>query len=127
MTTAGKKLGIWMDNAHAHVTEYILDPMTTTIITSKSTHEEKAHSANKSEQLAHNKEQQHQSAYYKELSSIIKEYDSVVLFGPTTAKTELHNLLKADPLFGKVTIKVKEEDRMTENQEHAFIRNYFTA
>ena len=44
----------------------------------------------------HNKEQQQQTAYFKQLADVIKNYDAVVLFGPTDAKAQLYNILKAD-------------------------------
>ena len=48
-----------------------------------------------------------------------------MLFGPTDAKTELFNLLKADHHFDKINIETKHADKMTENQQHAFVREYF--
>ncbi len=73
----------------------------------------------------HNKEQQLQNGYYLQLGQIIRNYKSVVLFGPTEAKTELFNLLRADHRFGGVKIEVQPADKMTENQQHAFVKAYF--
>jgi len=50
----------------------------------------------------------------------------VLLFGPTTAKNELANLLKDDHLFEKIKVEVRQADRMTENQEHAFVKDHFS-
>ena len=74
----------------------------------------------------HNKEQHEQADYYKKLSEVIKNYDDVILFGPTEAKTELYNVLRADHLFEKIKIKTQQTDKLTENQQHAFVRNYFS-
>jgi len=120
-----KKLGIWMDHTSAHVTEFTTDPIETKIIESAFTHEEKTNSLDNSEHVMHNKEQHQQSAYYKKLGDTIKDYDEVILFGPTDAKTELFNLLKADHHFDKIKIGVKQTDKMTENQQHAFVKDYF--
>ena len=73
----------------------------------------------------HNKEQQKQRLYYKELGEIIKKYDEVLLFGPTDAKAELFNILKEDHHFDTIHIGVEDADKMTENQQHAFVRGYF--
>ena len=121
-----KNLGIWMDHAKAHVMEFTTDPIETTIITSGSTHEGKEQSLGKSENLMHNKEQHQQSEYYKKLIDTIRNYDEVVLFGPTNAKAELLNVLRADHNFEKIKIEVKQTDKMTENQEHAFVREHFS-
>ena len=74
----------------------------------------------------HNKEQHEQSEYYKEIATVIRNYDDVILFGPTDAKVELVNILKADHHFVNIKIEVKETDKMTENQEHAFVSEYFS-
>jgi len=126
MTTA-KRLGIFMDHAKAHLMEFRSYPMETKIIESKFTHEEKENSIVKSEILMHNKEQHQQSEYYKKLAAAILNYEEVVLFGPTDAKVELLNLLRADHLFSKIKIELKQTDKMNENQQHTFIREYFAS
>ncbi len=123
--TTKRNLGIWMDHATAHVMEFT-DSIKTIVIHSKFTHEEKEKSLHKGENLMHNKEQGQQSDFYKKLAETIRDYDEVVLFGPTDAKLELLNLLKADHTFAKIEIVVKSSEKMTENQEHAFVRNYFS-
>jgi hypothetical protein len=47
------------------------------------------------------------------------------LFGPTNAKTELINKLKEDHHFDEVKIEVKSADKMTENQQQAFVLEHF--
>jgi stalled ribosome rescue protein Dom34 len=121
-----KKLGIWLDHSHAHLTEYTVETMKTTRINSSFTQDQKSDSLNKSENVMHNKEQHLQSDYYKKIGEEIKNYDRVILFGPTNAKAELINKLKEDHNFSKIRIEVKQMDKMTENQEHAFVREYFS-
>jgi hypothetical protein len=48
------------------------------------------------------------------------------LFGPTTAKQELFNLLSKDHNFMKTNIEVKDTDKMTPKQQEAFVREYFS-
>lgn len=123
---AKKNIGIWMDHSVAHVMELMSDKIITNSIESEFTHEKKEYSLqNKGEYLMHNKEQHQQANYYKKIGDVIKEYNEVVLFGPTTAKNELLNLLKEDHHFENVKIDVMQTDKMTENQQHAFVRNYF--
>ncbi|MES2836174.1 MAG: hypothetical protein V4667_01510 [Bacteroidota bacterium] len=123
--TVSKSIGIWMDHSTAHLMEFTTS-MKTEIITSKFTHEEKEQSLNKSENLMHNKEQHQQSEYYKKLGEVIKNYTEVVLFGPTDAKVELFNLLREDNHFSKIKIEVKQTDKLTENQQYAFVREHFS-
>src|SRR5476649_2338569 len=121
-----KYLGIWMDHQHAHLIEFTADPITTITIDSPFSHQEKEQTLERSENLMHNKEQHEQSAYYKELGEVIRNYSEVVLFGPTDAKVELYNTLKDDHLFAKIKFEVIQADKMTENQQHAFVRKHFS-
>ena len=120
------KAGIWMDHSNAHIMEFTADPIQTNTITSKFTHEEKEDSLGRSEHVMHNKEQHQQAAYYKQLGEKIKNYTDVILFGPTNAKDELFNILKEDHRFANIKINVQQADKMTENQQHAFVRKYFS-
>jgi stalled ribosome rescue protein Dom34 len=124
--TKAKNLGIWMDHANAHLMEFTSIPITTSIISSKFTHEEKELSLRKSENGMHNKEQHEQSGYYKKLSEAIRNYEDVILFGPTDAKSELLNLLKADHHFENIKVEIEQTDKMTQNQQHAFVKDYFS-
>ena len=120
-----RKLGVWMDHANAHLIEYTGEPAESKNLMSKFTHEEKEHSLGESEKLMHNKERHEESEYYKKISDVIRDYDDVLLFGPTEAKNELFNLLKADHHFAKIKIIVKTAEKMNDHQQHAFIKNYF--
>jgi len=55
----------------------------------------------------------------------MKDYDEVLLFGPTNAKNELVNILKVDHHFDEIKIEVKPADKMTENQQLAFVKEHF--
>lgn len=121
-----KHLGIWMDHSIAHLMDASTDTIVSSTIKSEFTHEEKERTLTKGEHMMHNTEQQGQHAFYKKLGDAIRNYDQVVLFGPTKAKEELTNLLKADHNFVKIIIEVKPADKMTENQQHAFVKEYFT-
>ncbi|HWY10114.1 MAG TPA: hypothetical protein VN026_02255 [Bacteroidia bacterium] len=125
--TTKKQIGIWMDHSAAHLMELTNDVITTNIIESEFTHKVKEDSLNKSENLMHNKEQHLQHSYYKKIGEAIKDHQQVVLFGPTDAKTELFNLLKEDHHFENIEIDVEDTDKMTENQQHAFVKAHFQA
>jgi hypothetical protein len=102
-----------MDHSNAHLMEFTTEPLTTMIISSRFTRREK---------------QQHEpAAYYKKIGEAIINYQDVLLFGPTSAKTELYNMLKADHHFEKIRIETKEADKMTQNEQHAFVREHFSS
>jgi len=123
---ATKRMGIWMDHSNAHLIEFTSDLIETKLIESEFTHLVKEDSLGKSEHLMHNKEQHKHAEYYKKLGEEIRKYDEVILFGPTDAKVELYNLLQKDHLFASKRIFVQQTDKMTQKQEHAFVRDYFS-
>lgn len=124
--TVTKNLGVWMDHSRANIISFA-DGTASTVkaIEAGFSHEVKQESLSKGEHLMHNKEQQMQAAYYKEVAAEILKYGDVLLFGPTNAKHELHNLLLADPAYAGISIAVKGADKMNENQQHAFVREHF--
>jgi len=121
-----KKAGIWIDHSNAHIMEVSGGAIETKIISSKFTLKEKEISLDKGESQMHSKEQHWQSEYYKKLGEAIRNYDDVILFGPTDAKAELYNKLKDDHLFAKIKIAVKHTDKMSEHQQHTFVKEYFS-
>ena len=119
-------LGIWMDHANAHIIPFTTDPIETKIIGSDLDQENNESDLPKSEKNMHHKEQEKQWAYYRKLGNVIEHYTDVLLFGPTDAKKELYNILKANQTFHNTKIEMKQTDKMSENQEHAFVKDYFS-
>jgi hypothetical protein len=120
-----KQVGIWMDHASAHLMVLTNGKMETKIIESKFTHEEKKDTLYKGEKAMHHKEEHEELAYYKAIGAEVRQYEEVLVFSPTNAKTELLNLIKADHLFDKIDIETRQADKMTENQQHVFVNEYF--
>ena len=121
-----KSLGIWMDHSNAYLMELAIGTMISKTVESQpklQVKEEDLYYKDESHML--NKEQKRLSAYYRKLSDVILNYEEVILFGPTEAKNELLNLLKDNHLFDKIKIDVKSADKMTENQQHTFVKAYF--
>ncbi|WP_400261503.1 hypothetical protein ACFX5U_16665 [Sphingobacterium sp. SG20118] len=123
--TKKTKIGIWMDHSVANLMEYTGNPIVTKIIECNFTHQDKEETLKRSESTMHNKEQGELSDYYKEIAEIIKQYDEVLIFGPTEAKNELYNTLKGDHQYSDIKIEIRAADKMTDNQQHAFVREYF--
>jgi len=119
-----KQIGIWMDHSVANLIDTSLNTNKHNI-TSKFTDEVKEEALEKSESLMHNKRQQMNEAFYKEISEEILKYDAVLLFGPTDAKTELRNYLNKDQHFKNIKIDVASADKMTDNEKDAFVKKHF--
>ena len=123
--TTEKRLGIWMDHSTAHLMEFLPEYIASANIDSKFTHTEKGKTLQKSENAMHNKENHQQAEYYKKLGEVVVKYEDVLLFGPTDAKTELFNILKADHRFEGIKIEVQQTDKLWEKEQHAFVKAYF--
>jgi hypothetical protein len=120
-----KKLGIWMDHEHAYLIEFSVENKEVQAIPHKFTHGSSEKRVTHGEVHLHHKQERHLSEYFKQLADVVREYDDVLLFGPTSAKTELFHSLNENKLYGHVKIRVQDADKMTENQRTAFVRNFF--
>ena len=121
-----KQLGIWMDHSIAHLIEVENDQMATDTITAK-VGEQDEPLDKRDETLIQNKDQNELSGFFNRISEEIINYDEVLLFGPTNAKTELHNQLKEDHHFDDIKIEVKAADKMTKNQLQSFVDEHFSS
>lgn len=119
------QLGIYMDHSTAIFLELKDDAIIHLTESSDFSHENKEFTLSKSEQLMHNKENQKQAQFYKKISDTIRNFQEILLFGPTEAKNELFNLLKNDHLFDAIKIEVKTSDKMDEGQMEIFVQEYF--
>jgi stalled ribosome rescue protein Dom34 len=118
-----KNLGIWMDHSTANLIDLTSNKHSQ--ILSEFTFDTKEEALSRSENVMHNKRQQMQEAYYKNIADAILKFDHVLLFGPTNAKTELHNYVNTNLRFKDIKIEVKSADKMTDNQQEAFVKKYF--
>ena len=121
-----KRLGIWMDHSIAHLMEFTNKHFEIKTIESKLHDDVKEETLSKSESLRHNKKKRLLLDYYKKLSEAIKDYEQVILFGPTTAKIEFFDIISEDIRFLKIKFEIKNTDKMTQNQQHAFVKEYFS-
>jgi len=120
-----KQLGIWMDHSIANIIELKNDTVVTNTLELTPAFPEQIENLGLDESLMNNKEQNQLSDFFHNLSKVIKEYNEVLLFGPTSAKTELFNMLKEDIHFDEIKIDVLPADNMTDNQQEAFVKKFF--
>lgn len=119
------QLGIYMDHSKAIFLELKDDAILHNSISSDFTKEDKEIALSKSEKLMHNKELHELTHFYKKISDTIRDFQEVLLFGPTEAKNELYNLLKKNHLFDKIKIGVKATDKMEQSEMDVLVLEYF--
>ena len=66
----------------------------------------------------------HLDRYYDGIVSIIRDADSILIFGPGEAKVELENRLKHEELGGRI-VGIETVDKMTDHQIIAKVRGHF--
>ena len=120
-----KKIAVYMDHFSASVIEYIDTAKEIKTITSEFNPEEREKILQKGESPLHHAENHLQLKYYKEITDAVAEYPQIILFGPTTAKTELQAILSHDNRFGGNEITIKITENLTHNEQLDFINNYF--
>jgi len=121
-----KKLGIYIDYTKAFLMEF----ENKKIVSRNIEFEEKGNGVDIPENKqaisgSGNQEQHLQSGYYLEISDIIRNYDQVVLFGPSNFKNELFKLLEFDHDFDNIKIQNVNTDKMTDLQYHSFVTEYY--
>lgn len=63
--------------------------------------------------------------FYRKVFEMIRDFDKVSLFGPTSAKKEMMRLLNASQV-SKINLEESEDDEeITESQKIDFINRYF--
>ena len=122
---ATRKVGIWLDHTTARVIEYNTEELKATTIKSDLQGLDNQNSLQHSESLLHHKENQYLKAFYKAIIAIVENYDEILLFGPTTAKTELFNLIREEHKYDHLKIETKSAVKMSPPEEHAFVVNHF--
>ena len=63
--------------------------------------------------------------YLRNIISVIKTADEIVLFGPAEMKIDLEKIILKDNNLKAKLVAVKPADSMTENQMVAWVRDYF--
>ncbi len=120
-----KKIAVYMDHFTANIIEYINSAEAIKTIKSEFNRSEKKEILQKGESQIHNKEQNLQLEFYSKLREELLNYESVLLFGATNAKTELLNILQADAKFLNVEFILKNTDKLTDNEQIAFVNDCF--
>lgn len=121
-----KQLGIWMDHSVAHLMELKNNIIVSETIEAETIIFQEDIEINwKDETSIQNKEQYNLSHYFKKLINVIKDYDEVLLFGPTEAKNELFNLIDNIHHMDMIKFAIKTTDKMPEDLRQTFVREYF--
>jgi len=79
----------------------------------------------KAEDIRERKYENYLGRYYDEVISRIRGAESILIFGPDAAKSELQQHVKGKELRSRI-VRLETTDKMTERQIAAKARQYFT-
>ncbi|WP_246085272.1 hypothetical protein [Paucihalobacter ruber] len=72
------------------------------------------------------REKQQEKRFFKSITDVIDDSDSIVIFGPAEMGEKLYSeISESNPTLYKKISEVAPADSMTDNQVKAWIRNYF--
>ena len=120
------QLGIYLDHASANLIDFTGNDKEPQTIASDFDIQDKHETMQRSESEMHHKEQDKQRAYFKKIATLAIGYNELVLFGPTTAKTELLHFLQKDNSFGKIKIEAENTAKLNLQEQEVFVREHFT-
>ena len=130
-----KEVGLWIDHHKAvivtienevEVTREISSNMEKHVRFSSGTHS-KAPNNSQGSTAEDKRDRQfgdHLGSYYEGIISLIRDADSIWIFGPGEAKVELENRLKHEELGARV-VGIETVDKMTDPQIAAKVRDHF--
>jgi len=116
-------LGIWINQSYVFLTDLAneqkvpTDNLSDSLIVSS---EMKLELKNKLIFMNMDKDQ---SEYYQKISSIIRNYNKVIIFGTTDAKKELITVLDHNCIFKDIKVELRETQCMTKSQLSAFCKS----
>lgn len=130
-----KEVGLWIDHRktvivtienEVEVTREIRSNMEKHVRFSSGTHSNADNNSQGStaEDVRDRQFGDHLGRYYEGIISIIRDADSILIFGPGEAKVELENRLKREDLGGRI-VGIETVDKMTDHQIAAKVREHF--
>lgn len=130
-----KNIGIWIDHRKAVLvtienaiaeTREVISNMEKHVRYSGGDHEQSSMDSTGSfaEDVQDRKFNNHLGRFYEILITLMRDADSIWIFGPGEAKTELGNQLERNNLGGKIT-GIEPEDKMTISQITAKVQLHY--
>lgn len=130
-----KDVGLWIDHRRAvivtienevEMTREILSNMEKHVRFSSGTHSKDSDvpPGSTAEDMRDRQFENHLNNFYEGIISLIRDAESIWIFGPGEAKVELENHLKQADL-GERIVGVETVDKMTDHQIAAKVRDHF--
>lgn len=132
-----KTIAVWLDYSKAHLITFNGgEPVIETLLNTAVPHLREAgekstgttfgkYIGSNNEYSKHNQERDDIRYYYKSIAEALRPYITIHLFGPSTAKNELNNLMYDEKLLSNKVVTVNTAGKLTEKQMIAEARKLF--
>lgn len=120
-----KQLGIWMDDSNALIMEFFNHTIVSKSIVFKPVLNEESLNVNEENPDSQAISNPYEETFFREISEIVVNYQEVLLLGPTQSKYRLLESLKNNHNYENIKFDVADTDKMTENEMHEFVIDYF--
>ena len=115
--------GVWLDNQHALIITSDSKEAGNYSIHDKIKSRE-SHGGG-SEHSMNNSKQSDSLKYFKSVSTLLLNYDEILVFGPGKSQEQFQNHLKQDAQFKDKQISIDSAEQMTDPQMIARVREFF--
>ncbi|MEZ7504547.1 hypothetical protein [Flavobacterium sp. Arc2] len=119
------QLGLWMDDTVAYLVQFTTKPFTIQTIVREFHTEDKKSNLIKKILLLSSYKETGLNKHYNKIGKELLKYEKIILFGPSEAKLYFFDFLNKDERFLNLKIEVKDADKMSVNEQHEFIKEYF--
>jgi stalled ribosome rescue protein Dom34 len=118
-----KNVGVWIDHKKAVIVS-ITDGVEEVHAIVSDMEKHAHHSGGEADDQLEHRFSNHLKEYYAKVITYIHNADAILILGPGEAKGEFEKRLRAES-FGSKVAGVESEDKMSEHQIAAKIRDYF--
>lgn len=116
--------GVWLDNDKAMIITNALGDHVTNFAIQDKLEAREAHGGG-SEHSMNSSKQADSLKYFKALSSLLLNYDEILVFGPGKSQEQFRNHLQKDAQFSSKKITIDSAEHLTDPQMIAKVRDFF--
>ena len=116
--------GVWLDNTKAIIITNNSDNENEEYTIQNKVKAKEIHGGG-SEHSMNNARKADHNTYYKSVSTLLLNYDEILVFGPGKSQEQFQNHLHEDPQFKSKKITIDSSEQLTDPQMIAKVREFF--
>jgi hypothetical protein len=117
--------GVWIDNQNAMIITNLPASENDDYTIQAKVKSKENHGGGGSEHSMNNAKQSDNLKYFKSVSTLLLNYDEILVFGPGKSQEQFQNHLKDDAQFKSKQITIESAEQLTDPQMIAKVRDFF--